>query len=431
MFEELISFCKNRGFVYQSCSLYGGLQGFYDYGPLGVELKNKIKQSWWNEMVKRRSNVFGIDSNIILSDKVLSSSGHLDGFEDVFKDCRNCKSRFRIDEVKDVCLNPKCGSRDFTPEKAFNLMMKVNVGPTEGNYAYLRPETAQGIFINFKNVMDSFSPKLPFGIAQIGKAFRNEVTPKNFILKTREFEQMEMEFFIKPGDNDYYFEQLKEQRKQWWNKQGVEVVFYEQGKDELAHYSKKTTDIMCDFEGTLQELEGIADRQDFDLGSHTKAQSEFDIKAKVKPNTTSIDKLSHFQEKLIPHNIEVSAGVERAFLAILYSAYKKDGDRTVLKLPAHLAPFKAAIVPIVKNKEDIVSCAQGVFDKLQDAGILDVKFELTGNVGKSYAKHDEIGTLYCISVDHESVKDGTLTIRDRDTREQSKISIDKLIELLR
>ena len=436
--DELVSLCKRRGFIFQSSEIYGGLQGMYDFGPLGVELKNNLKSAWWKSMVYERDDVEGLDASILTNQLVLNYSGHEDTFTDPLVDCRSCKSRWRADQIEDTC--PNCGSQDLTDPRPFNLMFKTNVGPLEdeGSIAYLRPETAQQIFTNFKNIVDSTSRALPFGIAQIGKAFRNEITPRNFIFRVREFEQMELEFFVQPGEDNLWHDKWIEERSRWWESQGVskkKIRFLEVPKDELSHYSKRTVDLMYEFPHGEEELEGIANRTDFDLGSHSKNQDQLNIQSKIRENSDSNSRLA-IQDKdsnewIVPFVIEPSAGVERGVLAILNEAYKveklEDGkERIVLALKAHLSPIKAAVIPLKKNNEDLVSLAKNVKDELQSLGKGRVLLENTGNIGKSYRKHDEIGTPMCITIDFDSLDNNTVTIRDRDTMEQKTIQIQEL-----
>ena len=436
--DELVSLCMRRGFIFQSCEIYGGLQGMYDFGPLGVELKNNLKSAWWKSMVYERDDVEGLDASILTNQLVLNYSGHEDTFTDPLVDCRSCKSRWRADQIEDTC--PNCGSQDLTDPRPFNLMFKTNVGPLEdeGSIAYLRPETAQQIFTNFKNIVDSTSRALPFGIAQIGKAFRNEITPRNFIFRVREFEQMELEFFVQPGEDNLWHDKWIEERSKWWESQGVskkKIRFLEVPKDELSHYSKRTVDLMYEFPHGEEELEGIANRTDFDLGSHSKNQDQLNIQSKIRENSDSNSRLA-IQDKdsnewIVPFVIEPSAGVERGVLAILNEAYKveklEDGkERIVLTLKAHLSPIKAAVIPLKKNNEDLVSLAKNVKDELQSLGKGRVLLENTGNIGKSYRKHDEIGTPMCITIDFDSLENNTVTIRDRDTMEQKTIQIQEL-----
>ena len=436
--DELVSLCKRRGFIFQSSEIYGGLQGMYDFGPLGVELKNNLKSAWWKSMVYERDDVEGLDASILTNQLVLNYSGHEDTFTDPLVDCRSCKSRWRADQIEDTC--PNCGSQDLTDPRPFNLMFKTNVGPLEdeGSIAYLRPETAQQIFTNFKNIVDSTSRALPFGIAQIGKAFRNEITPRNFIFRVREFEQMELEFFVQPGEDNLWHDKWIEERSKWWESQGVskkKIRFLEVPKDELSHYSKRTVDLMYEFPHGEEELEGIANRTDFDLGSHSKNQDQLNIQSKIRENSDSNSRLA-IQDKdsnewIVPFVIEPSAGVERGVLAILNEAYKveklEDGkERIVLALKPHLSPIKAAVIPLKKNNEELVSLAKNVKDELQSLGKGRVLLENTGNIGKSYRKHDEIGTPMCITIDFDSLENNTVTIRDRDTMEQKTIQIQEL-----
>ena len=436
--DELVSLCKRRGFIFQSSEIYGGLQGMYDFGPLGVELKNNLKSAWWKSMVYERDDVEGLDASILTNQLVLNYSGHEDTFTDPLVDCKSCKSRWRADQIGDTC--PSCGSKDLTDPRPFNLMFKTNVGPLEdeGSIAYLRPETAQQIFTNFKNIVDSTSRALPFGIAQIGKAFRNEITPRNFIFRVREFEQMELEFFVEPGEDNLWHDKWIEERSKWWESQGVskkKIRFLEVPKDELSHYSKRTVDLMYEFPHGEEELEGIANRTDFDLGSHSKNQDQLNIQSKIRKNSDSNSRLAiqnkDTNEWIVPFVIEPSAGVERGVLAILNEAYKveklEDGkERIVLALKPHLSPIKAAVIPLKKNNDDLVSLAKNIKDELQSLGKGRVLLENTGNIGKSYRKHDEVGTPMCITIDFDSLENNTVTIRDRDIMDQKTIQIQEL-----
>ena len=437
--EELVALCKRRGFIFQSNEIYGGLQGLYDYGPLGVELKNNLKQAWWREMVFDRDDVEGLDASILTRPNVLKFSGHEDTFSDPMVDCKSCNQRFRADQVPDHCKED-----DLTEPRQFNLMFKTAVGPVEDkdSFAYLRPETAQNIFTNFKNVVDSTSRKIPFGIAQIGKAFRNEITPRNFIFRVREFEQMELEFFVEPGTDDEWHEAWGDARLKWWDEQGVSsenIELYHVPKDELAHYSKATIDIMYKFPHGLEELEGIANRTDFDLGSHSKNQTELNIQAVVMENNESNARLAtqnlETKEWSVPYVIEPSAGVDRGVLAVLNDAYKvedlEDGKtRTVLKLKPHLSPIKAAVIPLKKNHNGLVEIASNIKKNLQQLRLGRILLENSGNIGKSYRRHDEIGTPLCITVDFDSLKDNSVTVRDRDTMKQARIEIPDLSKYL-
>ena len=433
--EDLVSLCKRRGFIFQSNEIYGGLQGLYDYGPLGVELKNNLKKSWWKSMIYERDDIEGIDSSILTNPLVLKYSGHEDTFTDPLVDCKSCGERFRADQVPEYCKK-----EDLTEPRQFNLMFKTNVGPIEDgdSFAYLRPETAQNIFTNFKNVMDSTPHALPFGIAQMGKAFRNEITPRNFIFRVREFEQMELEFFVKPGEDEEWHKKWTDLRLQWWDDQGVSkecLELYHVPADELAHYSKATVDIMYKFPHGLEELEGIANRTDFDLGSHTKGQKELDIQAKVTENNQSNAKLAvqdlETKKWVVPYVIEPSAGVDRGFLAILNEAYRVERlddnkERTVLSLKPHLAPIKVAVIPLKRNENNIVQKSLNLKNTLQKSIDGRVLLENTGNIGKNYRKHDEIGTPVCITVDFQTLEDDTVTVRDRDTMEQKRVAIEEV-----
>ena len=434
--DKLVALCKRRGFIFQTNEIYGGLQGVYDYGPLGVELKNNLKRSWWNAMVYERDDIEGIDSSILTNPLVLKQSGHEETFSDPLVDCKNCKARIRADHIQDGKC-PECGSNDLTDPRPFNLMFKTNVGPIEDgtSFAYLRPETAQQIFTNFKNVLDSTPHHLPFGIAQIGKAFRNEITPRNFIFRVRELEQMEMEFFVRPGEDEKWHKTWTDLRLAWWEKQGIDknsLELLNVPKAELAHYSKATIDIMYRYPHGLEELEGIANRTDFDLGSHSRDQSKLGITAKVEKNTKSNAKLAvqdpETKDWVVPYVIEPAAGVERGVLAILNEAYKVEElengkERTVLSLKPHLSPIKAAVIPLKRNNDDLVNKAKEIKNTLQGLGLGRVLLENSGNIGKSYRRHDEIGTPICITVDFESLENETITIRDRDTMEQGRLDI--------
>ena len=439
--DELVSLCKRRGFIYQSNDIYGGIKGLYDYGPMGVELKNNLKFAWWKSMIYERDDVEGLDASILSAPDVLKHSGHEDTFSDPLVDCRKCKTRFRADQlVNNSC--PNCNSEDLTEPRPFNLMFKTSIGPIDdgSSYAYLRPETAQQIFTNFRNVLDSTSRTLPFGIAQIGKAFRNEITPRNFIFRVREFEQMELEFFVEPGSDNEWHKYWVDTRYKWWINQGIDktrIETLEVQKEELSHYSKSTIDIMYSFPHGKEELEGIANRTDFDLGSHTKNQEEFNITAKVMKNEKSTSKLAiqNLENKkwFVPYVIEPSAGVDRGVLALLNEAYKEEkiddsNSRIVLSLKPHLSPIKAAVIPLKKNNEDLVSQAKAIKSNLQSLGKGRVMFENSGNIGKNYRRHDEIGTPLCITVDFETLEDQTVTVRDRDTMKQQRLGPEELIK---
>ena len=439
--DELVSLCKRRGFVFQSGEVYGGLQGVYDYGPLGVELKNNLKHSWWSAMIFERDDIEGLDAAILSKKEVFKYSGHEDTFSDPLVDCKDCKSRWREDLIVDGKC-PGCGSHDLTSPRPFNLMFKTPVGPVENeeSFAYLRPETAQHIFTSFKNVQDSTSRQIPFGIAQIGKAFRNEINPRNFIFRLREFEQMELEYFVKPGEDEAALDYWCAERLGWWEKQGVNpssLEIYNVPNEELAHYSKKTIDIMYRFPHGLEELEGIANRTDFDLGSHTKNQDALSLTSKTMENDESTMRLAvqdlEAKKWYVPFVIEPSAGVDRGVLAILNEAFTVEAvgdgkERTVLKLKPHLSPIKAAVIPLKKNNDELVRLAKKIKQNLQALGLGRVFFENTGNIGKAYRRHDEVGTPMCITVDFDSLENQTVTIRDRDSMEQKIVSISELPE---
>ena len=434
--EDLVSLCKRRGFIFPSNDIYGGMKGLYDFGPMGVELKLNLKSAWWKSMVYERDDVEGLDSTILTSPTVLKYSGHEDTFSDPLVDCKKCKSRWRADQLEEGKC-PNCKSTDLTDPRPFNLMFKTAIGPVDdgSSFAYLRPETAQQIFVNFKNVVDSTSRVPPFGIAQIGKAFRNEITPRNFIFRVREFEQMELEYFVKPGSDEDWHKYWVDKRLNWWAEQGVKsekLKLLEVEKKDLSHYSKATFDIMYDFPHGLEELEGIANRTDFDLGSHSKNQKDFNIKANIQENKNSTTKLAiqdlENKEWFIPFVIEPSAGVERGVLAVLNEAYtiEEANKRTLLKLQPHLSPIKAAVIPLKRNNSDLVNIANNVKSELQSLSLGRVMVENTGNIGKNYRRHDEIGTPLCITIDFETLENQTVTIRDRDTMKQEKVSLSEV-----
>jgi len=427
-FDKVVTLAKARGFVYPSSEIYGGLNSIYDYGPLGVELKNNIKKAWWDSMTAKR-NIVGLDSAILMHPKIWEASGHIQGFHDPLVDCKKCKSRFRSDDLeKKEC--PDCGG-ELTDERNFNLMFKTFMGPIkeEANQIYIRPETAQGIYVNFLNIKDSMRLKMPFGIVQIGKAFRNEITPGNFIFRMREFEQMEMQYFVNPKQANGVYKEWKEIRKQWYLDLGVNkknIKFHNHGKDELAHYAKDAVDIEYDFgfskKDSFKELEGIHNRGDFDLTQHQKFSKQ---KLTVKED----------KEEYIPNVVETSIGVDRALLMFLMEAYDEiEGGRStttksikekevVLRLHPKLAPIKIAILPLSK-KEPLTNKAKEVYNILvKDYRI---QYDETGSIGKRYRRQDEIGTPYCLTVDFDSLEDNQVTIRDRDTMEQERIDISEL-----
>ncbi|HKO63311.1 MAG TPA: glycine--tRNA ligase [Pyrinomonadaceae bacterium] len=442
--ETIVSLAKRRGFVYPSSELYGGLGSAWDYGPMGVELSNNVKQLWWRWMVYERDDIEGIDSSIILNRLVWKYSGHEDTFSDPLVDCRECKTRLRADKLDDEKC-PNCGSKNLTEPRPFNLMFQTHVGATAeeddlSSLVYLRPETAQGIFINFANVLTTSRRKLPFGVAQIGKSFRNEVTPGNFIFRTREFEQMEMEYFVRPGEDEPVHQEWIDACFQWFTSIGLSadnLRLYEQPKAELAHYAKRTVDIQYRFfperdedERQWDELMGIANRTDFDLKTHSKKPEDSEGK---RLNSDSTEDLSYFdeatKERFYPYVIEPAAGVNRTVLAVLMDAYtEKTNDkgetRVILKLHPDLAPIKVAVLPLAKNKPEIVAMAKSIKRSLQPA--MRAVYDDTGGIGKLYARQDEIGTPFCVTVDHQSLEDNAVTVRDRDTWEQERIPVSEL-----
>ena len=445
--DELSSLCKRRGFIFQSQELYGGLKGFYDYGPLGVELKNNIKAAWWRSMVYERDDVEGLDSAIIGSNKLFHYSGHTETFNDPLVECKDCNARMRADKMVDPTKCDNCGSDNISEPRDFNMMFTTMIGPVpdEKNRGFLRPETAQHIFANFKNVLDSTAAKLPFGIAQIGKAFRNEIVARNFIFRVREFEQMELEFFVKPGEDETWHDYWLEERLKWWEAQGVpraKIHVLDVPADDLAHYSKRTFDLEYEFPHGIEELEGIANRTDYDLGNHTKEQSELNIQAKVHENNDSNTRMAVQDQEskkwTVPFVIEPSAGLDRGVLAVLNEAYTEEkledgSERIVLKFKPHLAPIKVAVIPLAKNKEVLVAKAQEIKNSLQKLGLGRIVLENKGNVGKAYRRHDEVGTPLCVTVDFDTVEQQpeTVTVRDRDTMEQVRMPVSELAEFVR
>jgi len=446
LMEKIISLCKRRGFVYPSSEIYGGFSAVYDFGPYGVELENAIKREWWKTMVQMRENVVGLDSSIFMNPKIWEASGHVAGFSDPLSECKKCHSRIRVDHLlesigvkadekigeveinqlfsknKDKIKCPDCGKSDWTEVKKFNLLVKSNLGNfTEDltkNPVYLRGETCQGIYVNYKNVLDSARVKIPFGIAQIGKAFRNEITARQFIFRTREFEQMEMQYFVKPEAEMAEYEKLKEYRWKFYLDLGIKAENLKWHKHEnLVFYAKEAFDIEYNYPFGFSELEGVHARGDYDLTVHSKYSGK-DL-SYADPTT---------QEKYMLHIVESSAGVARTFLAVLCDAYteeKVEGEiRTVLKLDKKLAPIKIAVFPLLRNKPELVKKAKEVYDALKSEYMCE--FDDNGNIGKRYRRQDEIGTPYCITVDFDSLEKGDVTVRDRDTMEQERISIDKL-----
>ncbi|MBV9923476.1 MAG: glycine--tRNA ligase [Acidobacteria bacterium] len=452
--ETIVSLSKRRGFVFPSSEIYGGLGSAWDYGPLGVELCNNVKQAWWRWMVHERDDMEGIDSSLILNRLVWKYSGHEETFSDPLVDCRECKTRLRADKLEADAAGklkcPNCGSTNLTEPRAFNLMFRTTIGAAAveddpNALAYLRPETAQGIFINFLNVQTAMRRKIPFGIAQIGKSFRNEVTPGNFIFRTREFEQMEMEYFVRPGEDERVHQEWIDYCHQWFLDLGISAAnlrFYEQPKEELAHYAKRTVDIHYRFfperedeERQWDELMGIANRTDFDLKAHSKKPEDAEGK-RLNPDAT--DDLSYFdeatKERYYPYVIEPAAGVNRTVLAALMDAYNerttdKGEKRVILSLHPRLAPIKVAVLPLAKNKPEIVSMAKSIKKELQPS--MRAVYDDTGGIGKLYARQDEIGTPFCVTVDHQSLEDEAVTVRDRDTWNQERVKASELADYLK
>ncbi|MGI8567236.1 MAG: glycine--tRNA ligase [Pyrinomonadaceae bacterium] len=462
--ETIVSLAKRRGFVFPSSEIYGGLGSSWDYGPLGVELCNNVKGAWWRWMVYERDDMEGLDSSVILNRLVWKYSGHEETFSDPLVDCRECKTRLRADKlelptgaltIEDAIRArevkcPNCGSTDLTEPRPFNLMFRTTLGAASAEddpaaLGYLRPGTAQGIFINYLNVQTAMRRKLPFGVAQIGKSFRNEVTPGNFIFRTREFEQMEMEYFVRPGEDEESHQYWIDNCLDWYLRMGLtraNLNLYEQPKEELAHYAKRTVDIHYRFfperdteEKQWDELMGIANRTDFDLKAHSKKPEDAEGN-RLNPDST--EDLSYFdeatKERFYPYVIEPAAGVNRSVLAFLMDAYTekttdKGERRVILKLHPELAPIKAAVLPLAKNKPEIVAMAKDIKKQLQQ-GRLRAVYDDTGGIGKLYARQDEIGTPFCITVDHQSLEDEAVTVRDRDTWEQERVKVTELREHL-
>ncbi|MDP3800257.1 MAG: glycine--tRNA ligase [bacterium] len=424
--DKIVSLCKRRGFVYPGSEIYGGLANSWDYGPLGVELKNNIKQLWWKKFVHGRDDMVGIDAALIMNPKVWEASGHVATFSDPLVECVKCHSRFRADQFDGTC--EQCGGKNFTEAKQFNLMLKTFLGPAEGseNTVYFRPETAQAMFVDFKNVVDTSRKTIPFGIAQIGKAFRNEITPGNFIFRTREFEQMEIEYFIKKDTWQESFEHWRKEMLGWMEDVGIDLKHVHEIEipaEDRAHYSKRTIDFEFDFPFGRKELYGLAYRTDFDLKNHENGSGQ-NLKYREQGDGTSSG------EEYWPHVIEPTWGVDRSMLAILCSAYDDtDSSRTVLKLSPKIAPYKAAVFPLMKNKPELVEMARKVYTGLKKEFV--VAWDDRGNVGKRYYSQDEIGTPYCITVDFQTLEDETVTIRDRDTTIQERIKISELQDYIK
>jgi glycyl-tRNA synthetase len=425
LMDKIVSLCKRRGFIFQGSEIYGGLANTWDYGPYGVELKNNLKAAWWKANVQERNDILGMDCAILMHPKVWEASGHVHNFFDLKSDCKNCKKRFKSADLKDVHKCPEC-SGELTEARPFNLMFKTHQGPVEeaGNEIHLRPETAQGMFVNFINILDSRHPKLPFGLAQIGKSFRNEITPGNFTFRTREFEQMEIEYFVNPQDADRALDEWIQSRFDWYLALGIKSVHLrkrQHGKDELAHYAHACMDVEYNFPFGWAELEGVANRSDYDLKQHAQYSGK---------------DLQYFddakKEKFYPYIIEPSGGVDRAILAFLIDAYHeekvKEDTRVVLKLHKNLAPTKVAILPLLRNRPEIVELAKKISLDLKKS--FTAVYDDTGSIGKLYRRQDEVGTLYCVTVDVQTLEDKQVTVRNRDTMLQERINIERLKDYL-
>jgi len=417
--DKLVSLCKRRGFIFPSSEIYGGLGACYDYGPLGVELKNNVKKAWWKAAVQDRDDMVGLDASILMHPQTWVASGHVEGFADPLVDCKQCHQRWRADHIKDGKC-PACGG-ELTEPRMFNLMFKTFVGPVEdeASVVYLRPETAQGIFVNFQNVLNSTRRKLPFGIAQMGKSFRNEITTGNFIFRMREFEQMEIEYFVKPGTDEQWFKHWVEQRFNWYSNLGIKkenLRLRQHTKDELAHYARDCYDIEYLFPIGWSELEGIANRTDFDLKQHSKYSGK---------------DLSYFDEEtkehIMPYVIEPSAGVDRSVLAFLADSYDeekdKEGLRVILRLHYALAPIKATVLPLSRN-EKLLPLSKEVYDSLRKCWM--VQYDDAQSIGRRYRRQDEIGTPFCVTIDFQSLEDRQVTIRERDKMRQIRVPIEVL-----
>ncbi len=418
--DKIVSLCKRRGFIFQSSEIYGGLNGCWDYGPLGVELRRNIKEAWWKDVVISHSEIVGLDSSILMNPMVWEASGHSKSFTDPMIDCLQCKGRFRLDQVENNTC-PNCGGKNFTEVRQFNLMFKTLVGATEDSSTqiFLRPETCQGIFVNFLNILNTSRVKIPFGIAQIGKAFRNEINPRNFIFRSREFEQMELEYFVKPSEANEWFIFWQKERLNWYLKYGIKkenLHLREHLPSELAHYAAACSDIEYDFPFGRMELEGIANRTDFDLKQHSSFS---------KKDLSYFD--SDTNSRYFPYVIEPSSGVDRALLAFIVDAYAEEPERTVLRFHPRIAPIKVAVFPLV-NKEGMPETAIKIFNELKKTW--NSFYDDKGAIGRRYRRQDEAGTPYCITVDGETALSQTVTIRERDSMRQDRISIDKIKEVL-
>ena len=426
LLDSVVALCKRRGIIFQNSEIYGGIGGFYDYGPVGVEMLNNLKRYWWKNMVDKRENVVGIDGTIITHPKVWEASGHVENFGEEVVECKGCHQRFRPEDIEEKC--PNCGKKEFTEPKSYNLLFQTEVGVIEGSKvkAYLRGEACQNIYLDFKNIIDSTRQQIPFGIAQIGKAFRNEVTPGRFTFRSREFEQWDLQFFVHPDDMEKYFEYWKEERMKFYKelyRKHDNLRFYQHPKDKLVFYAKDAYDIEYLTPWGWAENEGVHWRGDYDLTQHMKFSGT---------DLTYTDPITN--EKYIPNIVETSGGVTRTFLFLLLDAYEEEdlGEgniRTVLKIHKDIAAYKAAIFPLVGNKEEIVNKARDIFGMLTDS--YKVVWDGRGNIGKRYRYQDEIGTPYCITIDYETLENNTVTVRDRDTMKQQRVKVEDLDEILR
>jgi len=426
MLQKITALAKRRGIIYPNSEIYGGIGGFYDYGPVGVEMKNNLKRYWWKNIVDKRENVVGIDGTIITHPKVWEASGHVKGFADEVIECKKCHQRFRQEDIKENC--PNCGNKEFTESRKYNMLFQTEVGVVEGDKqtAYLRGEACQTIYLDFKNVVDSTRMQIPFGIAQIGKAFRNEVTPNKLTFRTREFEQWDLEFFVHPNDMEKWFEYWKEERMNFYKglyRKTDNLRFYEHPQDKLVFYAKKAFDIEYNAPWGWTENEGIHWRGDYDLTQHSQFSGKDLTYTDPKTN-----------EKYTPNIVETSGGVDRTLLMLLFDAYEEEdlgggNIRTVLKINPEIAAYKVAIFPLVGNKEDIVKKGRDIFDLLSQN--IKVVWDDRGNIGKRYRYQDEIGTPYCITIDYETLENDTVTVRDRDSMEQKRVKIEDLESVLR
>ena len=430
LFDKIVNLSKRRGFVFQSAEIYGGFRSTYDYGPLGVHMLRNVQDAWWRSMVQLRDDVVGLDASILSPPAVWEASGHLKNFTDPLVDCRNCKERFRLDKLDDPNTCPNCGQKRFTEPRQFNMMFKTHMGPVEDESSgvYLRPETAQGMFVDFALVQQTSRKKIPFGIAQIGKSFRNEITPGNFFFRTREFEQMEMEFFVEPGSDDEWFEYWINERMQWYVDLGIrkeKLRLRPHEPDELAHYAKAASDVEYEFPFGWQEVEGIANRTDFDLKAHQEASGE---------DLTFFDQEK--DERYLPYVVEPAAGVDRIMLTALVDAYREEEaptakggteKRTYLALHRDLAPTKVAVLPLSRN-EQLTPDARGMFDLVKQAWMCD--FDDAGSIGRRYRRQDEVGTPFCVTVDFDTLDDRQVTVRERDSMTQDRIPLENLVAYL-